>query len=81
MLRSGDRFSVWSLGDEDASEAELIRRFFHGNARLVEVRRRKDAIYAKGEFSEEDGVEAAALESEFAELGVPSSARNRCAHR
>ncbi len=29
-LRSGDSFRVWSLGDEDADEAELIRRFFDG---------------------------------------------------
>ncbi len=29
-LRSGDRFSVWSLGDEDAPEAELVSRFFSG---------------------------------------------------
>lgn len=30
VLRSGDRFKVWSLGDETADEAELIRRFFGG---------------------------------------------------
>ena len=29
-LRSGDNFKVWSLGDEDSDEAELIRRFFDG---------------------------------------------------
>tara|TARA_R110002049_G_scaffold93308_1_gene230731 strand:- start:2226 stop:3002 length:777 start_codon:yes stop_codon:yes gene_type:complete len=29
-LRSGDSFRVWSLGDEDADEAELVRRFFDG---------------------------------------------------
>lgn len=29
-LRTGDSFRVWSLGDADASEAELIRRFFDG---------------------------------------------------
>ncbi len=29
-LRSGDGFRVWSLGDEDADEAELVRRFFDG---------------------------------------------------
>ncbi|MEM8815342.1 MAG: 3'-5' exonuclease [Pseudomonadota bacterium] len=29
-LRTGDSFRVWSLGDEDADEAELIRRFFDG---------------------------------------------------
>ena len=29
-LRTGDRFKVWSLGDKDASERELIERFFDG---------------------------------------------------
>ena len=29
-LRSGDTFKVWSLGDEDADEAEIVRRFFDG---------------------------------------------------
>ena len=29
-LRSGDEFKVWSLGDEDAPESELIERFYHG---------------------------------------------------
>jgi predicted PolB exonuclease-like 3'-5' exonuclease len=29
-LRSGDSFKVWSLGDEEAGEAELVRRFFDG---------------------------------------------------
>ena len=29
-LRSGDSFRVWSLGDKDADEAELVRRFFDG---------------------------------------------------
>jgi len=29
-LRSGDRFKVWSLGDEDSAEEELIARFFDG---------------------------------------------------
>lgn len=29
-LRAGERFTVWSLGEEDSSEAELIQRFFDG---------------------------------------------------
>ena len=35
VLRSGDRLKVWSLGDEDSSEAELIQRFFDGIDRYV----------------------------------------------
>ena len=39
-----------------------------GNARLYEIMQQKDALYAKEDFSEEDGVLASELEGEFAEL-------------
>ncbi|MCH8336549.1 MAG: 3'-5' exonuclease, partial [Proteobacteria bacterium] len=29
-LRTGDTFRVWSLGDKDSHEADLVRRFFDG---------------------------------------------------
>ena len=32
VLRSGERFKVWSLGEESSTEAELIKRFFDGLA-------------------------------------------------
>ncbi|MBT8100267.1 MAG: 3'-5' exonuclease, partial [Gammaproteobacteria bacterium] len=34
-LRSGETFRVWSLGDEAADEAELVRRFFDGIERYT----------------------------------------------
>ena len=34
-LRTGDSFRVWSLGDEDADEPELVRRFFDGIERYT----------------------------------------------
>ena len=39
-----------------------------GNARLYEIMQQKDALYAKPDFSEEDGILASELEGEFAEL-------------
>ena len=39
-----------------------------GHERLFEVMQEKDAIYSKGEFTEEDGMRAAELEGEFAEM-------------
>ena len=39
-----------------------------GNPRLVEIMKEKDAIYAKPDFSEEDGIRAADLEAEFANM-------------
>ncbi len=34
-LRTGDTFKVWTLGDEDAGEEEIIRRFFDGIERYT----------------------------------------------
>ena len=39
-----------------------------GHARLYEIMKEKDALYMKEDFSEEDGIKAAELEGEFAEL-------------
>ena len=40
-----------------------------GNEKLYNIMKEKDAIYMKEDFSDEDGVRAAELEGEFAELG------------
>lgn len=39
-----------------------------GNARLYEVMKEKDAVYAKEDFSDEDGIRASELEAEFADM-------------
>ena len=39
-----------------------------GNQRLYDIMKEKDAIYAKEDFSDEDGIRAAELEGEFAEM-------------
>ncbi len=39
-----------------------------GNQRLYEVRQEKDALYAKEDFTDEDGIRASELEAEFAEM-------------
>ena len=39
-----------------------------GNARLYEIMKEKDAIYAKEDFTDEDGIRASELEGEFAEM-------------
>lgn len=40
-----------------------------GNKHLYDIMKERDSLYAKSDFSEEDGVRASELESEFAELG------------
>ena len=39
-----------------------------GNKRLYEIMKEKDAIYAKADFTDEDGIRASELEGEFAEM-------------
>src|SRR5699024_12269783 len=49
-------------------EEEVLETVLMGHERLVEVRKEKDAIYSKADFTEEDGSKAAEIEGEFAEL-------------
>ena len=49
-------------------EFTVFETILQGNARLYEVLQQKDALYAKEDFSEEDGHLAAELEAEFAEM-------------
>ncbi len=39
-----------------------------GNARLYEIMKEKEAIYAKEDFTDEDGIKASELEAEFAAM-------------
>ncbi len=49
-------------------EHTVFNTVIMGNPRLYEVMTAREAIYAKGEFTEEDGIRSAELESEFAEM-------------
>ena len=49
-------------------EVEVLKVVIMGHSRLYEVMQEKDAIYMKADFSDEDGMRAAELEGEFAEL-------------
>ena len=64
-----ERLSVLRQNHYDYEDATPLDVVMMGNPRLFEVRDAKDAIYAKPDFSEEDGLQAAELETEFAELG------------
>ena len=51
------------------NDEEVLRAVIMGNKRLITVMQEKDAIYGKSDFSEQDGIRAAELETEFANLG------------
>ena len=47
---------------------EVLETVIMGNKRLYDIMKEKDALYAKPDFSDEDGIKASELECEFAEL-------------
>ena len=65
----GQRISVLRQNQNAYDDYTVLDAVIQGNERLYEVRREKDAIYEKPDFSDEDGIRAAELEAEFAELG------------
>ncbi len=67
-LDKNERMSVLQQNQNMYDNETVLRTVMLGYKRLVEVMDEKDALYAKPDFSEEDGVRAADLESEFAEM-------------
>ena len=67
-LEKNERMSVLQQNQNMYDNETVIRTVMLGFKRLVEVMDEKDALYANVDFSEEDGIRAAELESEFAEM-------------
>ncbi len=64
----GERLAVLKQNHFEYEEYEVLKTVIMGHARLYEVMQEKDAIYMKADFTDEDGMKAAELEGEFAEL-------------
>ena len=69
VVSPGERMSVLNQNQEAFNDYTVMDTVLHGHKRLMEIMREKDELYAKPDFSEEDGMRAADLEAEFAELG------------
>jgi len=67
-ITPGQRISVLQQDHFQFDEYSVLTTILMGHKKLYEVMRAKDAIYAKPDFSEADGVRASELEAEFAEL-------------
>ena len=68
-LGPNERLSVLRQNHFDYEEERAIDVVIMGNEHLYNIMKEKDAIYMKPDFSDEDGIRAAELEGEFAELG------------
>ena len=67
-ITPGERLAVLQQDHYAYDDYEVLRTVIMGHKRLVEIMDEKDALYAKPDFSEEDGMRASELEAEFAEL-------------
>ncbi|MBQ1440638.1 MAG: ATP-binding cassette domain-containing protein [Clostridia bacterium] len=62
------RMSILKQNHFAYNDYSIMDTVIMGNPRLYEIIQEKDALYAKPDFSEEDGIKASELEGEFAEL-------------
>ena len=69
IITPGERMTVLRQDHFAFNEYRVIDTVIMGFQKLYDVMKERDAIYEKADFSEEDGIRAAELESEFAELG------------
>lgn len=67
-LEKGERLSILKQDHFAFEEYSVIDTVIMGNSELYNIMKEKDSIYAKPDFSEEDGMKAAKLEERFAEL-------------
>jgi ATPase subunit of ABC transporter with duplicated ATPase domains len=64
----GMRMSTLKQNHFEYNEYTVLDTVMMGNKRLYQIIKEKDAIYAKPDFSDEDGIKASELEGEFAEM-------------
>ncbi|WP_150841746.1 MULTISPECIES: ATP-binding cassette domain-containing protein [unclassified Clostridium] len=67
-ITPGQRLAVLKQDHFAYDEEEVLRTVIMGHPRLIEIMNEKDALYAKEDFSDEDGIRASELEGEFADL-------------
>ena len=68
VITPGQRLSVLEQDHFKYDSYVVMDTVIMGNQRLYEIMKEKDAIYAKEDFSDEDGIRASELEAEFAEM-------------
>lgn len=69
IITPGQRMAVLRQDHFAFNEYSILDTVIMGYKKLYDVRKEREEIYSKAEFTEEDGIHAAELEGEFAELG------------
>lgn len=68
FITPGERMAVLKQDHFMFDEFEVVECVLYGHKRLYDIRKEKDALYMKEDFTDEDGIKAAELEGEFVEL-------------
>jgi len=68
-ITPGERMAVLKQNQFEFDEVKVLNTVLMGHKKLWEVMHDREAIYAKEDFTEEDGMTAAHLEAEFGEMG------------
>ena len=68
VITPGQRLSFLQQDHFKYDAFNVLDTVIMGNARLYEIMKEKEAIYAKEDFTDEDGIRASELEGEFAEM-------------
>lgn len=68
-ITPGERMAVLKQNHFEFDECTVLNTVLMGHRKLWDVMHERDAIYAKADFTEEDGIRAGELEGEFGEMG------------
>ncbi len=68
LITPGQRLSVLKQDHFAYDDQEVLKTVLMGNKRLYEIMLRKEELYSKADFNDEDGIELAELEGEFMEM-------------
>ena len=68
IITPGERLSFLQQDHFKYDEFSVLDTVIMGNARLYEIMKEKEVIYAKEDFTDEDGIRASELEAEFATM-------------
>ena len=68
IITPGERLATLQQNQFEYDEFEVLKTVIMGHEKLYAIMEERDALYAKPEFTDEDGMRTAELESEFAEL-------------
>lgn len=67
-ITPGERLAVLKQNHYEYDEFQVLETVIMGHKKLYDVMKEKDALYAKADFTDEDGMRAGELEAEFADM-------------